>query len=88
LIASAEAASDLVILSGTADDEDEAYTAANEAIIRETEALARGTSDSIRLRRVVVIVWEGSARPGTDASGGLRTLATQAGFEDRTLLTR
>jgi hypothetical protein len=88
LIALAEGANDLVILSGTGDDDDKAYAAANEAIIREAEALARGTSESIRLRRVVVIVWEGSARSGTDASGGLRTLATEAGFEDRTLLTR
>ena len=88
LIALAEGANDLVILSGTGDDDDKAYAAATEAIIREAEALARGTSESIRLRRVVVIVWEGSARSGTDASGGLRTLATEAGFEDRTLLTR
>jgi hypothetical protein len=88
LIALAEGANDLVILSGTGDDDDKAYAAANEAIIREAEALARGTSENIRLRRVVVIVWEGSARPGTDASGGLRTLATEAGFEDRTVLTR
>ena len=88
LIALAEGANDLVILSETGDDDDKAYAAANEAIIQEAEALARGTSEGIRLRRVVVIVWEGSARAGSDASGGLRTLATEAGFEDRTLLTR
>ena len=88
MIALAEGANDLVTLSGTGDDDDKAYAAANEAIIREAEVLARGTSESIRLRRVVVIVWEGLARPGTDASGGLRTLATEAGFEDRTVLTR
>jgi hypothetical protein len=88
LIALAEAANDLVILSGTGDDDDKAYAAANEVIIREAEVLARGTSETIRLRRVAVIVWEGSARPGTDTSGGLRTLATEAGFEDRTVLTQ
>jgi hypothetical protein len=35
-----------------------------------------------------VIVWEGSAREGTDASGGLLTLAKQAGFEERSVLTQ
>jgi hypothetical protein len=88
LIAAAEAAGDLVILPSTGDDNDAAYAAANRAIIREAEALARATSQAPPLRLIGVIVWEGSAREGTDASGGLQKLATEAGFEERSLLTR
>jgi hypothetical protein len=87
LVATAEAAGDLVILHSMGDD-DAAYASANEAIIREAKGIARSTSDTTPLRLVAVIVWEGSARSGTDASGGLRNLATQAGFEERSLLTR
>ncbi len=88
LVAAAEAAGDLVILHSTGDGDDAAYAAANQVIIREAETLARAISDGTPLRLVAVIVWEGSARAGTDASGGLRNLATQAGFEERSLLTR
>ena len=88
LVAAAEAAGDLVILHSTGQSDDAAYAAANQAIIREAQALARATSDGTPLRLVAVIVWEGSAREGTDASGGLKSLATQAGFEERSLLTR
>jgi hypothetical protein len=49
--------------------DDAAYTAANQAIIREAESLGRATLDSTRFRLVAVIVWEGSARAETDASG-------------------
>jgi hypothetical protein len=87
MVAAAESAGDLVILSSTGDDE-AAYAAANEVIIREAEALAGSASDSTRLRLVAVIVWEGSARVGTDASGDLLTLAMKAGFEERFLLTK
>jgi hypothetical protein len=87
LVAAAEAAADLVNLNSTGDD-NTAYAAANQTIIREAEALARATSDGPPLRLVAVIVWEGSARTETDASGGLRSLARQAGFEERSLLTR
>jgi hypothetical protein len=88
LVAAAEAAGDLVILSSTGDGDDAAYAAANQAIIREAEALARATLDGTRFRLVVVIVWEGSTRAGTDASGGLLTLAMKAGFEERSVLTK
>jgi hypothetical protein len=77
----------LVVLSGTEDD-DAAYAAANTTIVREAEGLARATSDGRPYRLVAVIVWEGSARQGTDASGGLLTLAKQAGFEERSVLTQ
>ena len=87
LVAAADAAGDLVILQSTGDGDDAAYAAANQAIIREAEALARPSSEATPLRRIGVVVWEGSAREGTDASGGLQKLTTQAGFEQRSLLT-
>ena len=87
LVAAAKAAGDLLILSNPGDD-DAAYAAANEVIIREAEALARATLDGTRLRLIAVIVWEGAARAGTDASGGLLTLAMKAGFEERSVLTK
>jgi hypothetical protein len=88
LIGAAAAVGDLVILPPVNNDDDAAYAAANQALIREARALARAASEGIPLRCVAVIVWEGSARPGTDASGGFRSLATEAGFEERSLLTR
>jgi hypothetical protein len=87
LIASAEAAGDLVVLDVEGND-DAAYAAANQAIISEAGTIARATSDGTPFRLVAVIVWEGSAREGTDASGGLLTLAKQAGFEERSVPTR
>jgi hypothetical protein len=87
-IASAEAAGDLVVLDVQGGDNDAAYAAANQAIIGEAESMARAASDSTPFRLVVVIVWEGSAKAGTDASGGLLTLAKQAGFEERSVSTR
>jgi len=88
LVAEAEATGDLVILSSVAGDDDAAYAAANQAIICEADALAKDTPEGKLRRRISVIVWEGAARSGTDASGGLQRLATQAGFEQRFLLTR
>ncbi len=87
LVAEAEATADLIILDRVAGDDDEAYAAANQVIIQEAEALANDTRDGMLHRRVSLIVWEGAARAGTDASGGLQTLAAQAGFEERFLLT-
>jgi hypothetical protein len=88
LIAEAHSAGDLVVLPGTGGDDDAAYAAANQIIIHEAEGLAQATSDGRPYRLVAVIVWEGSAREGTDASGGLLTLAKQAGFEERSVLTQ
>ena len=87
LIAEAKAAGDLVVLSGT-DDDDASYAVANTTIVHEAEGLAQATSDGRPYRLVAVIVWEGSAREGTDASGGLLALAKQAGFEERSVLTQ
>jgi hypothetical protein len=87
LVAEAEATGDLVILADMKGDDDAAYAAANKAIIDEAEALAKDAPAGISHRRVSLIIWEGAARAGTDASGGLQTLAAQAGFEQHFLLT-
>jgi hypothetical protein len=88
LVAAARAAGDLVILPNTGDDSDAAYAEANQAIIREAAALVRTNADVIPGRLVAAIVWEGSARAGTDASGGLLSLARKAGFEERSIPTK
>lgn len=88
LVAAARAAGDLVILSITGDDAEAAYAEANQSIIHEAAALVRTNADGTPSRLVAVIVWEGSARAGTDASGGLLTLARKAGFEERSILTK
>jgi hypothetical protein len=61
LVAAATAAGDLVVLPSNNGDDEAAYVAANKAIIREAEALAR---DYDTRRRLAVVVWEGAARPG------------------------
>jgi predicted acylesterase/phospholipase RssA/tetratricopeptide (TPR) repeat protein len=85
LVAAAEKAGDLVVLSRTDDDEEIAYAAANKAIVSEAQRLARGDT---RHRLVAAIVWEGSARPGGDVTAQFRTLAAEARFEDHIVLTR
>jgi hypothetical protein len=82
----AEANGDLVVLGDVGGDNDAAYAAANEAIVCEAQRLAREGAGAAR-RLVSVIVWEGAARPGSDASGGLRARAAEAGFEERLVLT-
>lgn len=87
LIATAQRTGDLVVLDATLGSDDAAYTAANQAIVRETQALARVHLGDPPLRRIVVVVWEGSAREESDATGGLRDSAVTAGFEERSILT-
>jgi hypothetical protein len=84
LISAAEAAGDLVVLDSSAGNDDTAYAAANAAIVREAKHLAQSGAPH---RLVAVVVWEGAARAGTDASQGFRDLAARAGFEQRTVLT-
>ena len=55
-------------------DDEDAYQAANEAIIREAEIIA-GAAE-----RMAVIVWEGNSRSNSDATEAFRTLAENAGF--------
>ncbi len=84
LAAAARGAGDLVVLD--AGEGDAAYAAANEAIIREAQALARRSGGAPR-RSVAVVVWEGSARSGADATAGFRDLAARAGFEEHSVPT-
>jgi hypothetical protein len=88
IIAAAKSAGDLVILGDLECDNDSAYAAANEAIVHEAQELIQAASNGAPHRGVVVVVWEGAAREGTDATGGLRDLARKAGFEERSVLTR
>jgi predicted acylesterase/phospholipase RssA/tetratricopeptide (TPR) repeat protein len=84
LVQGAAESGDLVVLSGDPDNGEAAYSVANEAIIAEAQRLAKvGTA-----RLVAVIVWEGFARPGSDATAHFRKLSAVAGFEDRVILTR
>jgi hypothetical protein len=87
MIAAAGEAGDLVVLdSGEGDDA--AYAAANEAIIREAQGLVRAVAGGPSSRLHAVIVWEGTAREGNDATGDFQELARKAGFEERIVLTR
>jgi hypothetical protein len=88
IIAAAKFAGDLVILDDLEVDNDAAYAAANEAIVHEAQGLIQSASTGAPYRGVVAIVWEGGAREGIDASGGLRDLARRVGFEERSVLTR
>jgi hypothetical protein len=83
LVAAAKAAdNDLVVLDSG--DGDSAYAAANEAIVQEAQALAHAGAAR---RLVAVVVWEGAARSGSDATEGFRASAAQAGFEERCVRT-
>ncbi len=83
LIAAAGAAGDLVVLD--VGNNNSTYAAANQAIVREAQALAQ--ADSAANRLVALVVWEGAARVGTDATEGFRNMAVRAGFEERSVLT-
>lgn len=87
VIADVGAAGDLVVLNGGPDDES-AYAAANQAIIGQAQALSHLASDGGHRRLVAIVVWEGQARSGSDATEAFRRLAANAGFTDRTVLTR
>ncbi|WP_448204974.1 hypothetical protein [Azospirillum sp. sgz302134] len=88
LIAAATASGDLVVLDDAGGTDDDAYAAANAAIIREAEALGKAAPEDGPRRMLAVIVWEGTPRPGTDATDGLRAIAAGAGFAERFVLTR
>lgn len=88
LVAAAAACGDLVVLADAGGDDDTAYAAANHAIVREAMVLGQGMNGEGARRPLAVIVWEGKARQGSDATGGLRDIATRAGFSERSVLTR
>jgi hypothetical protein len=84
LVATARATGDLVVLDFAADAGERAYAAANRAIIDHARALA---AESGECRLVAAVVWEGAARSGSDATEGFRSLAADAGFAIRSVLT-
>ena len=83
LIEAAKIVGDLVVIGDGAYGGGSAYAAANEAIVREAQAIARPGGASRRL--IALLVWEGSARSEGDAAVGFRILAESAGFEIRNL---
>jgi hypothetical protein len=85
-IATAAKSDDLVVLD-LGGDENRAYAAANEAIIRETLRLARAVEQSRPHRRVAILVWEGAGRQDSDATAAFGDLARKAGFEEITIAT-
>jgi hypothetical protein len=88
LITAATATRDLVVLGAADSGDDVAYARANEAIIREARELAACSQEDGPYRLLAILVWEGRARPGTDATEGFRRLALAAGFETSSVLTR
>jgi hypothetical protein len=64
---------------------DEAYSAADEAMVREATAIARQAQPPRRL--VAAVVWEGSAREGSDTTRGFLELAAEAGFDTQLVTT-
>jgi hypothetical protein len=85
-VAAAATAGDLVVLD-VGGDNDVAYAAANEAIIREAQALARAGERAEPHRLVAMLVWEGAPRSASDATAGFRDLTKDAGFEEESIST-
>lgn len=85
-IAAAARRDDLIVLDVGGDD-DQAYAAANEAIIREALRLA-GTAKIAKPHRLAaLLVWEGARRQGSDATAAFGELARKVGFEEITIQT-
>ncbi len=85
-IAAAAAAHDLIVLDLTTEG-DAAYAAANAAIIRKAQALARSAQRDELNRLIAMLVWEGAPRSGTDATARFRDLTRNAGFEEQSVPT-
>jgi hypothetical protein len=85
-IASAISARDLVVLD-VAGDGELAYAAANKAIVGEATELARSRGAATEQRLIALLVWEGSARAGGDATADFGSLARGAGFAEQFILT-
>ena len=85
-IVATAAAGDLLSLDIAAGG-DAAYAAANEAIVREAQALARTAHPDRAHRLIAILVWEGAPRPGSDATARFRDLARRAGFEEQSIST-
>ena len=85
-VAATAAAGDLLVLDA-ATGGDAAYAAANEAIVREAQALARTAQPDGPHRLIAILVWEGAPRPGSDATARFRDLTRRAGFEEQSIST-
>ena len=83
-IVATAAAGDLLSLD-IATGGDAAYAAANEAIVREAQALAAQPDGPHRL--IAILVWEGAPRPGSDATARFRDLTRRAGFDEQSIST-
>jgi hypothetical protein len=85
-IAAARANGELIELAGDPESHD-AYSAANEAIIKKAISLASSQPYEGAKRPVAVIIWEGTARPGTDVTEEFRQSSEAAGFDIRIIFT-
>jgi hypothetical protein len=85
-LAAARAKGEVIELAGNPKN-DGAYSAANEAIIKDALSLASSAACGPDKRPVAVIIWEGKARSGTDATDEFRRSAEAAGFDIRTIAT-
>ena len=85
-VAATAAAGDLLVLDA-ATGGDAAYAAANEAIVREAQALARTAQPGRPHSLIAILVWEGAPRPGSDATARFRDLTRRAGFEQQSVST-
>ena len=85
-IAAARANGKLIELAGDPESHD-AYSAANEAIIKNAISLASSQPYGAAKGPVAVIIWEGTARPGTDVTEEFRQSTEAAGFDIRIILT-
>ena len=85
-VAATATAGDLLVLD-SATGGDAAYAAANEAIVREAQALARTAQPDRPHSLIAILVWEGTPRPGSDATARFRDLTRRAGFEEQSIST-
>jgi hypothetical protein len=85
-VAAAAASDDLVVLNARKDD-DRAYAAANEVIVREAQALAGTAAQGVAHRLVAMLVWDGAKRQGSDATAEFAAIARNAGFDEFTVST-
>lgn len=82
VIDGARSSDDLLILHEHRDDD--AYRAANAAILRQTQLLANEFDFA---RTLAVIVWEGAPHSGADLTNDFRRLAEASDFEQQIVLT-
>jgi len=80
------AVGDLIVLDIAAGG-DAAYAIANEAIVREAQALARAPPPQGPHRLIAMLVWEGVPRLRGDATARFRDLTRKAGFEEQSIPT-